>query len=88
MTTTIIPGELVRIHPRVQRITAPNPGMMTGPGTNSYIIGDPAQGDLALIDPGPDIAEDLVGLDLPGGAIVDEDALGLAVTDRVLSDDR
>lgn len=56
MTTTIIPGELVRIHPRVQRITAPNPGMMTGPGTNSYIIGDPAQGDLALIDPGPDIA--------------------------------
>jgi glyoxylase-like metal-dependent hydrolase (beta-lactamase superfamily II) len=55
MTTTIIPGELVRIHPRVQRITAPNPGMMTGPGTNSYIIGD-ATGDLAMIDPGPDIA--------------------------------
>ena len=40
MTTTIIHGELVRIHPRVQRITAPNPGMMTGPGTNAYIIGD------------------------------------------------
>ncbi len=55
MTTTIIPGELVRIHPRVQRITAPNPGMMTGPGTNSYLIGD-ATGDLAMIDPGPDIA--------------------------------
>lgn len=61
MTTTIIPGELVRIHPRVQRITAPNPGMMTGPGTNAYIIGDVdnadnAMGDLALIDPGPEIA--------------------------------
>ena len=55
MTTTIIPGELVRIHPRVQRITAPNPGMMTGPGTNTYIIGD-AAGALAMIDPGPDIA--------------------------------
>jgi glyoxylase-like metal-dependent hydrolase (beta-lactamase superfamily II) len=55
MTATIIPGELVRIHPRVQRITAPNPGMMTGPGTNSYLIGN-ATGDLAMIDPGPDIA--------------------------------
>lgn len=55
MNTTIIPGELVRIHPRVQRITAPNPGMMTGPGTNSYLIGD-AAGNLAMIDPGPDIA--------------------------------
>jgi glyoxylase-like metal-dependent hydrolase (beta-lactamase superfamily II) len=55
MTSTIIPGELVRIHPRVQRITAPNPGMMTGPGTNTYIIGDDT-GDLAMIDPGPDIA--------------------------------
>lgn len=54
--STITPGDVVRIHPRVQRITAPNPGMMTGPGTNAYIIGD-ATGDLALIDPGPDIAE-------------------------------
>src|SRR5688572_14807823 len=40
----------------VLRVTAPNPGMMTGPGTNSYIIGDEVKGDLALIDPGPDIA--------------------------------
>jgi glyoxylase-like metal-dependent hydrolase (beta-lactamase superfamily II) len=55
MTTTIIPGELVRIHPRVRRITAPNPGMMTGPGTNTYLIGDDT-GDLAMVDPGPDIA--------------------------------
>ena len=56
MNTTIIPGEVVRIHPQVLRITAPNPGMMTGPGTNSYLIGDTGQGDLAMIDPGPDIA--------------------------------
>ena len=56
MNTTIVPGEVVRIHPQVLRITAPNPGMMTGPGTNSYIIGDATKGDLAMIDPGPDIA--------------------------------
>lgn len=36
----------------VMRLTAPNPGMMTGPGTNSYIVGDPDTGYL-VIDPGP-----------------------------------
>ena len=36
----------------VLRLTAPNPGAMTGPGTNSYLVGDPATGYLAL-DPGP-----------------------------------
>ncbi|MBS3998206.1 MAG: NUDIX domain-containing protein, partial [Hydrogenophaga sp.] len=37
----------------VQRLTAPNPGFMTGPGTNSYVVGDPATGHI-VIDPGPD----------------------------------
>ncbi|MBP6850817.1 MAG: MBL fold metallo-hydrolase [Rhodoferax sp.] len=36
----------------VMRLTAPNPGAMTGPGTNSYLVGDPATGFIA-IDPGP-----------------------------------
>lgn len=36
----------------VQRLTAPNPGAMTGPGTNSYLVGDPGTGFIA-IDPGP-----------------------------------
>ncbi len=36
----------------VQRLTAPNPGFMTGPGTNSYLVGDPSTGYIA-IDPGP-----------------------------------
>ena len=42
----------------VQRLTAPNPGFMTGPGTNSYLVGDPATGHVA-IDPGPDEPEHL-----------------------------
>jgi len=42
----------------VQRLTAPNPGVMTGPGTNSYLVGDPDTGYIA-IDPGPADAEHL-----------------------------
>lgn len=37
----------------LQRLTAPNPGRMTGPGTNTYIVGDNESGYL-VIDPGPD----------------------------------
>lgn len=52
----IVPGEVVEIAPGVRRITAPNPGVMTGPGTNSYLVGDRVgDGVLALIDPGPEL---------------------------------
>jgi glyoxylase-like metal-dependent hydrolase (beta-lactamase superfamily II)/8-oxo-dGTP pyrophosphatase MutT (NUDIX family) len=49
----IVAGEPKRLDRYVTRLTAPNPGMMTGPGTNTYIVGD---GERAVIDPGPDIA--------------------------------
>jgi glyoxylase-like metal-dependent hydrolase (beta-lactamase superfamily II) len=48
----IVCGVAVRVGPNIVRITAPNPGVMTGPGTNSYVIGDR---ELVVIDPGPDI---------------------------------
>jgi glyoxylase-like metal-dependent hydrolase (beta-lactamase superfamily II)/8-oxo-dGTP pyrophosphatase MutT (NUDIX family) len=38
------------------RLTAPNPGVMTGPGTNCYIVGDPNSGYI-VIDPGPNEPE-------------------------------
>ncbi len=47
----ITPGLVAGVTPLVRRLTAPNPGMMTGPGTNTYIVGGAA---LALIDPGPE----------------------------------
>jgi glyoxylase-like metal-dependent hydrolase (beta-lactamase superfamily II)/8-oxo-dGTP pyrophosphatase MutT (NUDIX family) len=49
----LVPGLPVRLSERVLRVTAPNPGMMTGPGTNSYFVGDPVANQWALIDPGP-----------------------------------
>jgi glyoxylase-like metal-dependent hydrolase (beta-lactamase superfamily II)/8-oxo-dGTP pyrophosphatase MutT (NUDIX family) len=48
----IQPGVPKRLDRHVTRITAPNPGMMTGPGTNTYLVGEGA-GDIAVIDPGP-----------------------------------
>ncbi len=44
--------QTVTLLKNVQRLTAPNPGVMTGPGTNSYLVGDPHTGFIA-IDPGP-----------------------------------
>jgi glyoxylase-like metal-dependent hydrolase (beta-lactamase superfamily II) len=37
-----------RLHPLVQVVVAPNPGLMTGPGTNSYVVG---AGVTVIIDP-------------------------------------
>jgi glyoxylase-like metal-dependent hydrolase (beta-lactamase superfamily II) len=48
----ILPGSPTRLTLNVRRVTAANPGFMTGPGTNSYLIGD-EDGELAVIDPGP-----------------------------------
>jgi glyoxylase-like metal-dependent hydrolase (beta-lactamase superfamily II)/8-oxo-dGTP pyrophosphatase MutT (NUDIX family) len=49
----LVPGVAKRLDPQVTRIVAPNPGMMTGPGTNTYLVG---REKLAVIDPGPDDA--------------------------------
>ncbi|MEI6719709.1 MAG: MBL fold metallo-hydrolase [Betaproteobacteria bacterium] len=48
----LVPGVAKRLDRHVTRIIAPNPGMMTGPGTNTYLVGSD---ELAVIDPGPDI---------------------------------
>ncbi|MFC6283244.1 MBL fold metallo-hydrolase [Polaromonas aquatica] len=44
--------QAVALLKNVMRLTAPNPGVMTGPGTNSYLVGDAGTGYIA-IDPGP-----------------------------------
>jgi glyoxylase-like metal-dependent hydrolase (beta-lactamase superfamily II) len=59
MENLLRPGEAVQLSPRVRRLTAPNPGMMTGPGTNSYIIGTD---ELTMIDPGPEIESHIAAL--------------------------
>ncbi len=50
----LVGGVVVALSPLVCRLVAPNPSPMTGSGTNSYLVGDPMQGPLVAVDPGPD----------------------------------
>jgi glyoxylase-like metal-dependent hydrolase (beta-lactamase superfamily II) len=54
-----VAGVPVELAPHLVRLTAPNPGLMTGPGTNSYLIG---ASELAVIEPGPADASHLDAL--------------------------
>jgi glyoxylase-like metal-dependent hydrolase (beta-lactamase superfamily II) len=49
----MVPGRVTEVAPGVRRLVAPNPGVMTGPGTNTYLVG---ADEIAVIDPGPDDA--------------------------------
>jgi glyoxylase-like metal-dependent hydrolase (beta-lactamase superfamily II) len=51
----LVPGVVTELSPLVRRVLAPNPGLMTGPGTNTYLVG---RDDVAVIDPGPDDSEE------------------------------
>jgi glyoxylase-like metal-dependent hydrolase (beta-lactamase superfamily II) len=45
--------------PGVRRIVAPNPSMMTGPGTNTYLFGTV---EVAVLDPGPNLPVHLANI--------------------------
>lgn len=60
----MIVGVARALSPLVRRILAPNPGIMTGPGTNTYLVGID---EIAVIDPGPADAEHLDAIAGCGG---------------------
>lgn len=47
-------GIVEQVHPKVRRVLAANPSAFTYTGTQTYIVGT---GAVAVIDPGPDLAE-------------------------------
>lgn len=51
MPEDLRPGVVAEVVPGVRRIVAPNPSLMTGPGTNTYLVGT---SEVVVIDPGPD----------------------------------
>jgi len=64
-------GEILRarLSPHVAVVLAPNPGYMTGPGTNTYVVGsgqtvviDPAVADEAFLDSIMEIAGDVAAI--------------------------
>jgi glyoxylase-like metal-dependent hydrolase (beta-lactamase superfamily II)/8-oxo-dGTP pyrophosphatase MutT (NUDIX family) len=63
-SAALVPGVAKRLDPYVTRVIAPNPGMMTGPGTNTYLVGE---AELAVIDPGPAIESHIAAV-LAAGA--------------------
>lgn len=55
LSAAICHDKPVQITAYIWRLTAPNPGMMTGRGTNTFIVGDMSdeKGELYIVDPGP-----------------------------------
>jgi glyoxylase-like metal-dependent hydrolase (beta-lactamase superfamily II) len=47
----LVPGVPHKLDAAVTRVIAPNGGVMTGPGTNTYLVG---AGEVVVVDPGPD----------------------------------
>ena len=52
-------GRLEPVAPGVRRIVARNPGPFTYKGTGTYVVGE---GEVAVIDPGPDLAEHIAAM--------------------------
>jgi glyoxylase-like metal-dependent hydrolase (beta-lactamase superfamily II) len=52
-------GQVDQVSPLIRRVVANNPGPFTFTGTGVYIVG---QGEVAVIDPGPDLPEHLEAL--------------------------
>ncbi|MFI4948645.1 MAG: MBL fold metallo-hydrolase [Alphaproteobacteria bacterium] len=52
-------GRLEPVAPGVRRIVARNPGPFTFKGTGTYVVGE---GEVAVIDPGPELAEHIAAL--------------------------
>jgi hydroxyacylglutathione hydrolase len=67
----VVYGVAEQVAPEVRRVTCRNPSAMTFLGTRSYLVGE---GDVALIDPGPDDREHLAAIAAalrPGERIAD-----------------
>lgn len=63
-----VPGSLPgpwaggRMSSRIRCVLAPNPGLMTLDGTNTYIMGEPGSAQVVVVDPGPDDATHLAAV--------------------------
>lgn len=68
------PGLVQQLEPGLRRIIAPNPSALTGPGTNTWLLG---RGEVVVIDPGPDDPDHLAAL---AAALAGEEVAAILVT--------
>ena len=61
----LVPGTCHSLTRGVRRIVAGNAGMMTGPGTNTYLLGEK---EIAVLDPGPEDEQHLQSILAAAGA--------------------
>jgi len=59
--------QFAELAPGVRRLLAPNPSMMTGPGTNTYLFG---VSEIAVVDPGPNIEAHVERIIQTAGAVI------------------
>lgn len=57
-------------------VLAPNPSIMTLDGTNTWLLGDPASGELLVLDPGPQSEAHLAAIE---AALAERDARAVGV---------
>jgi glyoxylase-like metal-dependent hydrolase (beta-lactamase superfamily II) len=62
-------GGVDRLAASLWRVVAPNPSYLTGPGTNTYVVGDEAR---LVIDPGPDDEAHLESVLAVAGGRIDQ----------------
>jgi glyoxylase-like metal-dependent hydrolase (beta-lactamase superfamily II) len=67
-------GKLEPVAPGIRRIVARNPGPFTFKGTGTYVVGE---GEVAVIDPGPELAEHIAALE---ASLADEQVTHILVT--------
>jgi glyoxylase-like metal-dependent hydrolase (beta-lactamase superfamily II) len=63
----LLAGQCVPVGQGVRRIVARNAGLMTGPGTNTYLLGSR---EVAVLDPGPDEARHFDAILAAAGAAI------------------
>jgi glyoxylase-like metal-dependent hydrolase (beta-lactamase superfamily II) len=63
----LVPEVASALSPLVRRIVCNNPGMMTGPGTNTYLVG---VDEIVVVDPGPDDSTHLDAIAGCGGSAI------------------
>lgn len=67
MTAALVAGEPCTLKPGIRRLIAPNAGLMTGPGTNTYLVGTD---NVAVIDPGPCIERHIDAIIAMAGGVI------------------